>query len=290
MNKSNFIHSLMLLLCSVIWGTSFVWQSESVGLIGPITFTACRFLIGAAVILPVVLIVRRVKNKKTKLPVKAGAICGVVLAIAACLQQVGIQTVSPGKAGFMTAMYIVLVPVISAFIGKKPRPNVWLAALLAAVGLYLLCIGDDGFAVTSGDIWLIASAFMFAVQILCIDMFIADCDGLELSMLQFAFCGVCSLIAALFIEQPTIAHLQSGIAPLLKSGILSCGIAYSLQTLGQKGLDPTVASLLMSGESVFAALAGWIIMDSALSSFELVGCAVMFCAVILSQVKIRKVK
>lgn len=288
MNKSNLIHSLMLLLCSIIWGTSFVWQSESVGLIDPITFTACRFLIGAAVILPVVLIIRRVKNKKTKLPLKEGAICGVVLMIAACLQQIGIQTVSPGKAGFITAMYIVLVPIISAFIGKKPQPNVWLAALLAAVGLYLLCIGDEGFAVTSGDIWLIASAFMFAVQILCIDIFIADCDGLELSMLQFAFCGVGSLIAALYIEHPTLEHLQSGTAPLLKSGIMSCGIAYSLQTLGQKGLDPTVASLLMSGESVFAVLAGWIIMGSTLSTFELIGCAIMFCAVILSQVKIKK--
>ncbi len=285
MKKSTLFHSLMLVLCSIIWGTSFVWQSESVGLIGPLTFTALRFLIGAAVILPVVLIIRKYKKRKTPLPIKGGAICGAALAAAACLQQIGIQTVSPGKAGFMTAMYIVMVPILSAFLGKKPKINVLIAAVLAAVGLYMLCIGDGAFSITSGDILLIASALLFAVQILCVDRFIADADGLELSLIQFTACGVFSLIFALIFESPTAQQITSGLTPLLKSGIFSCGIAYSLQAIGQKGLDPTVASLLMSGESVFAALAGWILLKSALSPQELAGCAVIFCAVVLSQIK-----
>lgn len=290
MNKKTFFHSFMLLMCSVIWGTSFVWQSESVGLIGPLTFTALRFLIGAAVISPVVLIIRKVKHRNNALPLKEGAICGIALAAAACLQQMGMQTVAPGKAGFMTAMYIVIVPLLSIFSGKKPKINVLLAALLAAAGLYMLCIGEGAFTISSGDLLLIASAFLFAVQILFIDKYIAGCDGLELSLIQFTVCGACSLIFALIFEAPTAGQISSGISPLLKSGILSCGIAYSLQTLGQKGLDPTVASLLMSGESVFAAIAGWILLGSMLSASELIGCVMMFCAVVLSQLTFGKSK
>ncbi len=288
MNKKTFFHSFMLLMCSIIWGTSFVWQSESVGLIGPLTFTALRFLIGAAVISPVVFTIRKIKHRNNALPLKEGAICGVALAAAACLQQMGMQTVAPGKAGFMTALYIVIVPLISIFQSKKPKINVLIAALLATAGLYMLCIGDSGFTITSGDMLLIASALLFAVQILFIDRFVTTCNGLELSLIQFAVCGTCSLIFALIFEAPTAEQISSGIAPLLKSGILSCGIAYSLQTLGQKGLDPTVASLLMSGESVFAALAGWILLDSMLSTAELAGCVMMFCAVVLSQLSFGK--
>lgn len=290
MKKTTLFHSLMLLMCSVIWGTSFVWQSESVGFIGPLTFTALRFLIGAAIILPVVLIIRKYKKRKTPLPLKGGAICGIALTAAACLQQIGIQTVPPGKAGFMTAMYIVIVPLLSIFSGKKPKLNVLLAALLAAAGLYMLCIGEGTFAVSSGDLLLIASAFLFAVQILFIDKYIADCDGLELSLIQFAVCGLSSMVFAIIFEAPTAEQISSGISPLLKSGILSCGIAYSLQTVGQKGLDPTVASLLMSGESVFAVIAGWLLLGSSLSAAELAGCVTMFCAVVLSQLTFKKSK
>lgn len=288
MTKENIFHSFMLILCSVIWGTSFVWQSESVGLVGPVTFTALRFLIGAAVLAPVVFILRRVGHRTGSLPWRAGLACGTVLAAAACLQQIGIQTVSPGKAGFMTTMYIVLVPLISVFVGKKPRLNVIIAAVLAAVGLYLLCVGEEGFVFTPGDAWLVASAVMFAVQILFIDRFVSDCDGLELSFVQFVVCGAWSFLVALALERGSFMEIGDGIVPVLKSGVLSCGCAYTLQTLGQKGLDPTAASLLMSGESVFAAIAGWLLMNSVLSTAELIGCAVMFCAVILSQITFKK--
>lgn len=287
MDKKAILHSLLLVGCSVIWGTSFVWQSESVGAIGALTFTGIRFLIGTLVLAPFIHVRRVLKIRKgvklKHLPYKGGLICGAVLFIACILQQYGIETTSPGKAGFITAMYIVLVPLMYLALGKKSTWRIWVAVAIAVVGLYLLCVGDEGFSIKVGDILIIGCAFFYALQILCIDNHASKSDPLELSFVQFAVCGLIALIGAFIHESPSINEVNAAISPLLKSGILSCGIAYTLQTVGQKGLNPAVASLLMSGESVFSVISSWILLGTMLSPRELFGCVIIFAAVVLSQ-------
>ncbi len=287
MDKKKLLHSLILLGCSVIWGTAFVWQSESVGSIGALAFTGIRFLIGAAVLVPVVHTRRVIKIRRHEhinhLPYKGGIACGALLFIACILQQYGIETTSPGKAGFITAMYIVLVPVLNLFLGKKTNWRIWLSVGIAVVGLYLLCVGDEGFSIKVGDILIIGCALFFALQILAIDNHTGKSDPLELSLVQFTVCGIIAMIGAFIFESPTIDDVMAAQAPLLKSGLLSCGLAYTLQTVGQKSLNPAVASLLMSGESVFSVISSWILLGNVLSFRELIGCAIIFVAVVLSQ-------
>ncbi|MBE6039114.1 MAG: DMT family transporter [Anaerofustis stercorihominis] len=285
--------NIMLAVAAFIWGTAFVAQRSGMDHIGPLTFTCVRSFIGALALLPVALIFdkkpeNREKDKKDLL--LGGILCGCCLVCATSFQQIGIQYTTAGKAGFITALYIVLVPVFS-FIFLKKRPNlmVWISVIIATAGLYLLCM-TESFTLAVGDIWILACAFVFTLHILVIDHFSPKCNGVMLSMLQFFVVGVLAAVPMIILEEPNISDIVKCAGPLLYTGVLSSGVAYTLQILGQEHTDPTVAVLIMSFESVFAALAGWIVLKETLSTAELFGCVLMFVAVILSQLPERKHK
>lgn len=287
MKKAAVGSSLLLFLAACIWGVAFVAQSVGMEYMGPFTFNGARFLIGGTVLLPFVFVrLRKEKRKKGRVPVKVtlvgGVCCGLAICFASLSQQVGIQYTTVGKAGFITTLYIILVPVFGLFLRKKVPGKVWAAAVIAAAGLYLLCI-SGGFRIGKGDLYVFLCAVLFSVHILVIDYFSPKADGVALSCLQFYTAGVICTVGAFVLEQPTWAQLAAGIVPLLYAGVMSCGIAYTLQIIGQKNLDPTVASLILCMESVVSVLAGWVILGQALSPRELSGCALVFAAVILVQ-------
>ena len=211
-----------------------------------------------------------------------GVLCGLCLCAASSLQQIGIQYTTAGKAGFLTAMYIIIVPVLGLFFRKKCSPFVGFSILLATVGLYLLSI-KDGFQVGTGDIYVMICAVVFAIHILVIDYFAPKCDGVKLSCIQFLVCGIICTVIAFFTETPELSRIWAARLPIAYAGVMSCGVAYTLQIIGQKGMNPTVASLILSLESVISVLAGWIILHEALSARELTGCVIMFVAIVLAQ-------
>lgn len=291
-------HSLLLLLTALIWGVAFVAQSVGMDYVGPFTFTASRSLIGAAVLLPVIWFRTRKetavgteqkrpevdKHKKKNLLV-GGIICGVFLCIATNLQQIGLQYSTVGKSGFVTAMYIVLVPILGIFLHKGIDIRKVISVVLAVCGLYLLCMTGGNFSIGKGDIFTILCALAFSLQILSVDHFAPKVDCVKLASLQFLVCGICSCVPMLLFEHPHFAQLAAAWMPILYAGILSNGVAYTLQIVAQKGLNPTVASLIMSLESVISVLAGWIILHQTLTKRELVGCVFMFAAIMIVQLK-----
>ena len=278
--------NIMLAIAAFIWGTSFVAQRTGMDHIGPLTFTCVRSFIGALALLPVALIFEKKpenKNKNKKTLLIGGIICGVCLVFASSFQQIGIMYTSAGKSGFITALYIVLVPVFSfIFLRKRPAATVWVSVIIATAGLYLLCM-TESFSLAVGDIWLLACALIYTVHILVIDYFSPKCNGVFLSMIQFLVAGVLCAIAMFIFEEPNIADIISCAGPLLYTGVMSSGVAFTLQILAQKNTEPTVAVLIMSFESVFAVIAGWLILNESLSTKELLGCLLMFIAVVLSQ-------
>ena len=291
-------HSLLLLLTALIWGVAFVAQSVGMDYVGPFTFTASRSLIGAVVLLPVIWFRTRketavgteqkrpevYKHKKRTLLV-GGIVCGVFLCIATNLQQIGLQYSTVGKSGFVTAMYIVLVPILGIFLHKGIDIRKVISVVLAVCGLYLLCMTGGNFSIGKGDIFTILCALAFSLQILSVDHFAPKVDCVKLASLQFLVCGICSCVPMLLFEHPHFAQLAAAWMPILYAGILSNGVAYTLQIVAQKGLNPTVASLIMSLESVISVLAGWIILHQTLTKRELVGCVFMFAAIIIVQLK-----
>lgn len=261
---------------------------------GPFTFNGSRFLMGGIVLLPIVFIRRqRKKNEEEVSPfgpaLKGGLYCGLALCAASLLQQIGIQYTTVGKAGFITTLYIIIVPVLGLFLHKKIQGKVWIAAAAAAFGLYILCV-NESFSVGRGDVFIFVCAILFSVHILLIDYFSPKADGVALSCIQFLTAGIICTIGGFAFEQPSWEQLLSGIWPLLYAGIMSCGIAYTLQIIGQKNVDPTVASLILSMESVVSVLAGWVILKQALSAKELFGCLLVFLAVILVQLPEQSLK
>lgn len=206
-----------------------------------------------------------------------------MLAAASSLQQIGISYTSVGKAGFLTAIYIVLVPILSLFLKKRCSPLVWLSVALAVGGLYLLSVPDGFGSIGKGDLLLIAGSFLFAVHILVIDYFSPRCNGVALSCIQFFVCAVVCLIPAFIFEQPSLSSILAAWAPILYAGVLSCGVGYTLQIIGQNGMNPTIASLILSLESAISVLAGWLILGQTLSARELTGCAIVFLAIVLAQ-------
>ncbi len=280
---------LMLLLTATIWGVAFVAQSVGMDYVGPFTFNGVRSLIGGAVLIPVLLWSnRRGKNAagkplwRDKTLWTGGALCGVVLFLASSAQQIGLVSTSAGKAGFITAFYIVLVPVFGLYLGRRCAPVIWLSVAMALVGLYLLCI-NESFAIAPGDLWVLLCAALFAVHILVIDHYAPKTNGVAMSCIQFFVCGALSMGMMLFTEQPTAAGLAGAAVPILYAGVLSCGVAYTLQILGQKDMNPTVASLILSLESCISVLAGWLILGQALRARELIGCVILFAAILLAQ-------
>ena len=272
--KTNSIgNGLLLLSAAFIWGIAFVAQSVGMDYLGPLSFGASRFLLGAVVLLPVIAFRRRQNQKKGIAPAGAkitwigGICCGLALCAASTLQQIGIQYTSVGKAGFITTLYIIIVPILGIFLKKRVPGKVWPCAVLAAIGMYLLCMSES-LQIGKGDVLVFICAFLFAIQIPCIQFLTS---GVILTILMFVF------------ETPHWSDFVAAWLPIAYAGILSSGVAYTLQLIGQKGMDPTIASLLLSMESTFSVLAGWVILKQKLTVKELIGCVLMFTAVILVQ-------
>lgn len=283
--------TMLLLLATVIWGSAFIAQSVGMELIGPFTFQAVRCLLAVLFLFPLSFLMERGKGsfEKWKNPKlwKAGLICGCALFVAASLQQVGLVYTDAGKAGFITAMYIVLVPILGIFRKQKPGFVIWVSVVLAVAGLYLLsCLNAGG--INKGDLLVMGCAIAFAVQITCIDILADDLDGIRLNCVQALVVAVLSLPFMAFTETVVVSSLLQCWLPLGFAGILSMGVAYTLQIQGQKDLEPAAASLIMSLESVFAVLGGWLVLHETMSATELLGCCLVFAAVILSQLPSKK--
>lgn len=283
--------TLALLFATLIWGSTFIAQSVGMDLIEPFTFQAVRCGLAVVFLLPVICLFDKAKDKnadyfslwKNKKLWFSGIMIGISLYIAGGLQQMGMVYTSAGKAGFITTMYIVLVPILGLFLKQKPPLSAWVSVIIAALGLYLLsCAGVT--EVNIGDLLLMGCALAFAVQITLIDRLAGDLDGLRLNCIQALVASVLSAVTMLLTETPDLGNILACWLPLGYAGILSMGVAFSLQIVGQKHLAPTPASLIMSLESVFALLCGWLILDEQLSKWELLGCALVFTAVILSQI------
>lgn len=284
----------MLLITAFIWGAAFVAQSVGMDYVGPFTFNAVRCLIGGAVLIPVILILN--KNTKTQSSAKyqnrrdlwiGGALCGAALFAASTLQQIGIQYTTVGKAGFITALYIVLVPLLGLFFNKKAPFLVWISVILAVAGLYLLCMSDN-FDINKGDLLLMLCAVFFSVHILIIDHFSTLADGVKMSCIQFFICSILSAAGMIIFENPDINNILLCWLPIGYAGVFSCGVAYTLQIIAQKHTEPTLAALLLSLESVFAVICGWILLGEKLMLREAAGCMLIFIAVILAQLPAKK--
>ena len=295
-------NSILLILTAFIWGVAFVAQSEGGDAVGPYTFNSVRMILGGTALLPVILLMDRLrpslKRPQTAQQKKelflGGISCGVLLFAGSTLQQMGLFLgTQAGKAGFLTACYILMVPLIGIFLHKKCGWNVWIGVVLALVGLYLLCI-KDSFSLQLSDGLVLLCAVAFSLHILVVDHFAPRVDGVRMSCIQFFTCGIVGIVPMIFVEMggsmESLNQWVKGFAsldawiPILYAGLFSCGIAYTLQIFGQEGLNPTVASLLMSLESVFSVLAGWLILKETLSARELWGCVFLFVAILLAQV------
>ena len=289
MNKHTFKGSAFLLIAAFVWGVAFVAQSVGMNHLNAFAFNSIRNFIGAIVLLPVLFWqvgAKKESNFKdvfSKELLLGGFICGAALCIASNFQQLGLAYSTVGKSAFITTLYIVFVPLLGLFFHKKLPVQVWIGVILAMAGLYLLCMKDETFVLSIGDIYLLLSAFFFTIQITAVDYFVPKVNGIALSMMQFFVTAVISGVCTIFTKIPTWSDISAAAIPLLYTGMISCGIGYTLQIVGQKYLSATVASLIMSLESVFATLAGWLILKEILSTKELIGCGLVFTAVILTQ-------
>lgn len=287
MKKKQLGNSLLLLLTATIWGSAFVAQSVGMEHVGPFTFTFSRSIIGGIVLLPCILLLGKWKKGfATKVEWIGGICCGIALCVASNFQQVGIQFTTVGKAGFITALYVVLVPIFGLFLKKRVPILIWGCVGLSVIGLYLLCMPAGAFTLALGDLLVLICAVLFTVHILVIDYFSPKGDGVVISCIQFFTCGVLSGIPMLFLENPSVGNMMDAKWSILYAGVLSSGVAYTLQVVAQKNVNPTIASLIMCLESVVAVLAGWIVLGEDMSSREIVGCVLMFVAIVLAQLPV----
>ncbi len=315
MDRQKAKKSGLLAFTALIWGVAFVAQSVGMDYVGPFTFNAVRSLLGGLALLPCIVWQERQRRKprrKSSEPGRenglppmqeiaadrrhaadrpssktlwlGGSFCGLALCAASSLQQIGIAYTTVGKAGFITALYIVIVPVLGIFMKKKTGLLLWISVALASAGLYFLCITEN-LSIGRGDLYVLGCALIFSLHILLVDFFSPRTDGVKLSCIQFFVCGLLALVPALLWEQPRLSAILSAWAPILYAGVLSCGVGYTLQVIGQNGLDPTVASLILSLESVFSVLAGWLLLGQSLSGREIAGCVLMAAAIVLAQWK-----
>ncbi len=299
--KNNLKGVSILSVTALIWGCAFVAQSAGMDYIGPFTFNVARSYIGFVVLLPCIALLDVLNNRKPtifgaaqspaqkKMLLKGGIVAGLILGLASSLQQIGIMNTTVGKAGFITTLYIIFVPIFGLFLKKSVDKNVWIGVALALVGMYLLCI-TSGFSLGIGDTFIILCAIAFTFHILTIDHFSPLTDGVRMACLQFFVAGTINLIPMFLLEQPTFSAILAAWLPLLYTGVMSSGVAYTLQIVGQKYTSPTIASLVMSFESVFAVLAGWILLGENMSTREIIGCAFMFFAIVIAQLPQKKPK
>lgn len=285
--KSKFKGPLCLFLCSLFWGMAFAAQSNAMNYMGPYTFVFLRSAITSLVLFSVHPLMVRTRmipaeNRENRASLwKVGALCGMFLVAATLLQQIGLVTTSTAKSGFITALYIVIVPILGLFIGKKPQITILLGVAMSLVGLYFLCM-KDALRIDPGDLLTFFSAIVFALHILVIDRFGGNLDSVKLSAVQFLFAAVCSGILAFTLETPTFENFAACWTSVVYVAVFSGAMGYTLQIAGQKSTDPTIASLIMCLESVFAAVGGWILLDQRLSGHEMLGCALMLGASIVA--------
>lgn len=287
MKKTQIRNSFLLLLTAVIWGSAFVAQSVGMDYVEPFTFTFARSMIGGVVLLPCILLLGKWKKGfATKTEWIGGICCGIALCVASNFQQFGITYTTVGKAGFITALYVVIVPILGLFMKKRVPILIWGCVVLSVAGLYLLCMPAGAFTLSFGDLLVLICAVLFSVHILVIDYFSPKGDGVVISCIQFFVCGILSGIPMLFVENPSIGNMMDAKWSILYAGVLSSGVAYTLQVVAQKNVNPTVASLILCLESVVAVLAGWIVLGQDMSSREILGCALMFVAIVLAQLPV----
>ncbi len=288
MQKSSFINYLFLFLAALVWGLGFVSQSVGANYLSAFAFNALRFPLAFLVLIPL-LLVRKKTNKseytKSKgMALTGGILCGIMLFLASTFQQLAMTDSSTGKAGFITAFYIVLVPIFGLFVKKRTNLFIWIAVILALIGLFFLCI-KDSFTLSTSDISLFICAALYALHILIIDYFSPMVDSVLLSWLQFAVTSICSLLCMFIFEgAPSLSNITSAAVPILYAGIMSCGIGYTFQIIGQNNVNPAIASVLLSLESCMSAIAGALILGQLLSLRELIGCIFMFAAVLITQI------
>ena len=299
MSKQRKTGNILLILTALIWGTAFVFQRVGMESIEPITFNAARSVLAFVSVGAVALILNKKKGKpdvpqaevrkKRANTLLGGVCCGAFLTAATMFQQIGVTQTTAGKAGFLTSMYMLFVPVVNLLLfRKKSTARVWIAVLIGVAGMYLLCV-KDGFSFAQGDMWIMLCAVMFSGHILCCDYFVQKSDPVALSALQFLTAAVCSGVIAFFTETPTVEKLVSALIPILYCGIVSSGVGYTCQIVAQKFTDPTVASLILSLESVFAVLAGVLILGERMNAQEIIGCAVLFAAILLVQIPLSEI-
>ena len=295
--RDTIIHTACLVLAAFFWGTTFVAQSIGADYVGAYTYLASRSWIAVVVLFPIMKILNKKGSEKqadskystVKYKALGGAICGLFLFIASGFQQIGMAYTTTAKAGFITALYVVLVPVLYLFLGGKVSPKIWICVIMAVTGLYLLCI-SGAVSLEFGDGIILVSAFFFALQIIAVNRFVDKINPIELSWIQFLFTAVLSTIVMFLFEEVTISNMISAFPAILYAGIFSSCIAYTLQIVGQRGLNPTIASIAMSLESVFSAISGWIVLGEGMSLRECIGAAIMFAAIIISQIPVKSEK
>jgi len=283
--------NLLLLLTAFIWGMAFVAQSRGMESCGPFLFNGVRSILGGTVLLPVIFFMDKKSGKtreNTTWPLLGGLFCGLALFTASSLQQIGIIGAGAGKAGFITALYVVLVPVLGIFLRKKTSLKTWISVAIAIYGMYLLCMTEASFSLEKSDILLLLCALVFAVHIIIIDHFAPRSDCVRMACLQFYVAGVLSLIVACFTENVQLSDIIAAGIPILYTGILSSGVAYTLQIVAQKDTDATSAALICSLESAFALLGGFMLLGESFTLRELFGCALTFGAIILSQISLNR--
>ncbi|MGX6990853.1 DMT family transporter [Pseudolactococcus reticulitermitis] len=285
MTKKQLESCLLLMLTAFIWGIAFVAQKVGTTDVGPLTFSASRYFLGGLAVLPCAYFFadKKLTKAKLKTTLVAGAFCGVLLFVASFLQQIGIQYTTVGKAGFITTLYIIIIPLIGLGFKKKVSARIWLSVGVALLGMYLLCLTGGNFTLQSGDFYVFFCAIGFACQILFIDYYLPKVEPIYFAMTQFFAAALISLILLPFFEPLALTGIISARVSILYAGLVSAGIGYTLQIIAQKHVKPVVASMIMSLEAVFSLLAGFVILGDRLSSRELIGCALVFVAIILAQ-------
>ncbi len=285
---------VLLLMTAMIWGFAFVAQRVGADYVGAFTFNGARFALGAISLIPVIFIFEKkeenikIHTQKITTTFKTGVIAGVILFTASSLQQIGIEiTGSAGKASFLTGLYTVLVPVFGIFLGKRTTFNVWIGAVLAVVGMFLICVNEE-WRIGLGDTVLLIGAIFWTLHILVIDRFVNKMYAIRFAATQFAVCGLLGLVCAVMFETITFDGLMNALIPILYGGVLSAGVAYTCQIIGQKNADPTYASIILSTESMFGAIGGALILNEVMTARGYTGCALIFAGVIISQLVFKK--
>ncbi|MEE3421044.1 MAG: DMT family transporter [Lachnospiraceae bacterium] len=300
MRKQEVTHTLLLVLAAFLWGITFAFQSMGAEYVGPFTYLALRSYLAVIFLIPVIAVADRIRVKKgledgkpkneaqKKEYFLGGISCGVVLMGASVLQQAGIAYTTTAKTSFITALYVVIVPILSFLMGRKQEKKIWFCMVLSIIGLYFLCFSNGLEGIASGDVIVLLCAFAYAVQILIVAHFVPHIDGIRLCQMQMFWTAILSTFIMVLVEKPTMEAIARAGVSIAFAGIVSSGIAYTLQIVGQEGLNPSVASLAMCLESVFGALGGWVILGEKMAPKEIFGACLMFAAIVLSQISLPK--